>query len=96
MGVILVGALGAVLFGWQLVFAAFDEGIFWGFSFIASVLAQFAPLIGGDLGLVLFIPTIFSAYFILTRWDAARNSVVNQLFGVDIVLAGFLMIRAVS
>lgn len=96
MGVILVGLIGLVLFTWQLVFSAFEEGMFWGFMLIGSGMANFAPLVGGDAGLVLLIPQLFVLYFILTRWDTARDSVINQILSADVMLAGYLVMRSVS
>ncbi len=94
MGIILIGLLGLTLFSWQLIFAAFEDGLMWGFMMLGAGLANFAPMVGGDAGLVLLIPQLFVFYFIVTRWDVSRSSVVNQIVFMNVIIIGYMIMRS--
>jgi len=99
--VILVGyilSLGAFLFilvyGVWFIVNAFQAGVSWGFLVLAQFASGFILQKGGEpailavhlLGLAFF-------YFVLTRWNYVRVTMVRLAFSLNVLIAGFLIIK---
>lgn len=93
MVLMLLGALAAVGFGFQLIYTAFGDGFGWGAAFLGRGFFIVSPLLGWEMMVVTLILDLLCLYFILTRWNEVRGPVVNQIFSVDFVLGGYLLVK---
>jgi hypothetical protein len=94
MVIVFLGLVMLILFSLQLLYTAFQESFLWGFIFLSNLLAGAAPLFGGFAGLLLIIPHLLTIYFVITRWGLTRKPVVKQIFCLNLVLIGGLMLCA--
>jgi hypothetical protein len=88
-----IGLISTAAFSFMLIFNAFEQGFLWGVAFLADGLVFLSPVFGGTLGLVLVLPYFLSVYFVVRYWEDARVAVVGQLFSLNIVTLGYIIMK---
>lgn len=79
----------------QVMVIMFSEGFMWGMSFLSLSYLSVADWLGGPFAAYLaLIPPLAVSYFLVTRWEASRSSVIGQIFSLNFGLIGVLILRA--
>ena len=79
----------------QVMVIMFSEGFMWGMSFLSLGYLSVADWLGGPFAAYLaLLPPVAVSYFLATRWEAARSSVIGQIFSLNFGMIGVLILRA--
>jgi hypothetical protein len=91
---VLLGGIGALVFGFQLLLKTFDAGLAWGFSYLALVatnVPQLAAKLGPWQGPVAAVSMLLLFAYTALYWNAARKPTVGQILSVAMMFFGFYL-----
>lgn len=88
---LLLGLLGALVYGFQLLLRCFDAGLVWGLAYLAMIFMNVAP-VARKLGewnepLAMVVYPLFWIY-VVVYWEVSRKPVICQMFSLSSILMG--------